>query len=217
MELRCRYLVAMDSSDPASPLSHDDLLSLSIGRAIRAHALLEYRLRNVHEALDDPGPDGGVAAGLLGADRLVSGCLVMLRRATVTREITEAGEGSLRAAREANALRNRIVHDLWLLDPRSEVGDSPRWNTFRARRDQRGAVARPGPSDIGSVEDARTELERTGVRLSGLFMALHEVLPRFQEARKPRGWTSGLPTYLALMRGHFRLEPNGDWEISSPG
>ena len=207
----------MDSSDPASLLSHDDQLSLSIGQAIRAHALLEYRLRNVHEALGAPDAEGGVAAGLLGADRLVSSCLALLRRANVTREITEAGEGSLKGARDANALRNRIVHDLWLFDPHSEAGEPPRWNTFRARPDQRGTVARPGPSDVRSVEDARTELERTGVRVSGLFMALHEVLPRHQDARKPRGWTSGLPTYLALMRGHFRLAPNGDWEISSPG
>jgi len=56
------------------------LLSLSIGRVVRAHARVEYGLRNVHEALDTPSSTDNVAAGFVGADRLVNDCMLRLRR-----------------------------------------------------------------------------------------------------------------------------------------
>jgi len=206
----------MESPDPASTLSDDDLLSLSIGRVVRAHARVEYGLRNVHEALDTPSSIDNVAAGFVGADRLVNDCMLRLRRADLSRELTESGERSLKAAQEANVLRNGIVHDLWLLESGSEDDVNPRWNTFGATRGRTGTVARPAPSDIQTVEDARTALDLAAVRVSGLFMALHAVLPRYEESPRRRGRTSGLPTYLALMDGNFRLAQNGDWEVVLP-
>ena len=205
----------MESPDLASTLSDDDLLSLSIGRVVRAHARVEYGLRNVHEALSTPNPTDNVTAGFVGADRLVNDCTLRLRRADLTRELTESGERSLAAAQEANVLRNGIVHDLWLLGSGSEDDVKPRWNMLGATRGRTGTVTRPGPRDIQSVDDARTTLDRAAVRVSGLFMALHEVLPRYAEPRR-RGWTSELPRYLALMDGHFHVAPNGDWEVILP-
>jgi hypothetical protein len=204
----------MQSPDPASSLSDDDLLSLSIGRVARAHARVEYGLRNVHEALDTPRSTDTVAAGFVGADRLANDC--MLRRADLSRKLTESGERSLKAAQEANVLRNGIVHDLWLLESGGEDDVNPRWNTFGAARGRTGTVVRPAPSDIQTVEDARTALNLAAVRVSGLFMALHEVLPRYEGSPRRRGRTRGLPTYLALMDGNFRLAQNGDWEIVLP-
>ena len=139
-----------------------------------------------------------------------------MRRADLSPELTESGERSLKAAQEANVLRNGIVHDLWLLESGSDDDVIPRWNTFGATRGRTGTVARPAPSDIQTVEDARTALDLAAVRVSGLFMALHEVLPRYEESPRRRGRTSSLPTYLALMDGNFRLAQNRDWEVVLP-
>ena len=212
---RCRYVIVMEPPDPTSVLSDDDLLSLSIGRVVRAHSRVEYGLRNVHEALDTHSSIENVAAGFVGADQLANDCIMRLRRADLSRELTESGERSLKAAQEANVRRNAIVHDLWLLDSGREDDVSPRWNTIGATRGRTGSVARLGPSDVQTLEDARTALDRAAVRVSGLFMALHEFLPRYEEPRR-RGWTSELPRYLALMDGHFRLAQNGDWEVVPP-
>lgn len=100
-------------------LSHDDLLSLGIGRVIRSHSLLEYRLRNVHHFLADYGTDSDVAGGPPGAERLADSCRLRLKK--LSPSLTAAGDSALAAARTANVLRNRIVHDLWLLDPRSDA------------------------------------------------------------------------------------------------
>jgi len=131
----------MGLPDPASVLSHDDLLSLGIGRVIRSHSLLEYRLRNVHHFLADYGTDSDVAGGPPGAERLADSCRLRLKRAKLSPSLTAAGDGEVAAARTANVLRNRIVHDLWLLDPRSDADQSPRWSRFGAERRQSDRVA----------------------------------------------------------------------------
>ena len=132
------------------------------------------------------------------------------------REITESGERALEAARAATLLRNGIVHDLWLLESESNDEMGARWNTFGASRGRTGTVTGPGPGGKETVEAARAALDRAVVRVSGLFMALHEVLPRFEESPNRSESVSGLPTYVALMDGDFRLTRNGDWELDSP-
>lgn len=206
----------MESPDPTSSLSDDDLLSLNIGRVVRAHARVEYGLRNVYQALDSPNSPDNVAPGFVGAERLVNDCMARLRRVAIGPELTASGERSLRAAQEANALRNVIVHDLWLLESDGRGNLNPRWNTFGPTRGEVGTVVRQELRGIPSIEEARTALERAAVRVSGLFMALNEVLPRFEKSTKHRGWTSGLSIYVALMDGHFRLAQNGDWEVELP-
>ena len=181
-----RYLVVMESPDLGSTLSDDDLLSLTIGRVVRAHARVEYALRNVHEALGAPNSTDNVAAGFVGAERLAAECTLRLRRANLPLELTDYGERSLAAAQEANVLRNGIVHDLWMVESGSEGDAKPRWNTLGATRCRPGTAIRPEPSDIQTVEDARSALARAAVRLSGLFMALHEVLSSLCGTTTPR-------------------------------
>jgi hypothetical protein len=206
----------MGLPDPASALNHDDLLSLGIGRVIRSHSLLEYRLRNVYQVLAAYGTDSDVAGGPPGAERLVDSCRRRLKRAELDPSLTAAGSRALEAARKANALRNGIVHDLWLLDPRKDADQSPRWNRLGAKRGQSPTMTRTAPGDLDTVEEARLALDRAGVRISGLFMALHEVLPsRHVSAPTQRG-ASSLPTYVALMEDQFHLEANGVWEVSAP-
>lgn len=203
----------MKSNDPTSSLSDDDLLSLSIGRVVRAHSRLEYGLRNVREALDTDTQTGG----FVGAEQLAKECSTRLRLVDLRPEVMLAGERSLEAARASNALRNTTVHDLWMLDLDRNYEESARWNTVGAARGRTGNATRPKPRDIQSVEGVRTALERAALRVSGLFMALHEALPRYQDLTRPKGWMSNMPRYLALMNDQFDIDNDGNWEVHPLG
>lgn len=206
---RFGYFGVVEPNDPTSSLNDNDLLSLSIGRVVRAHSRVEYGLRNVREALDT----GTQVGGFVGAEQLVKECSTRLRLVDLSPEVMLAGERSLEAARASNALRNTTVHDLWLLESDRNYEESARWNTVGAARGRTGNVTRPGPRDIQSLEDVRTALDRAALRISGLFMALHEALPRYQELIRPKGWTSNMPRYLALMNDQFDLDQEGNWEV----
>lgn len=80
-------LLPMEPPDPVSTLSDDDLLSLTIGRVVRAHARVEYGLRNVHEVLGNPSSPDNMTAGFVGVERLVKDCIVRLRRTDIGREL----------------------------------------------------------------------------------------------------------------------------------
>ncbi|VXB05675.1 hypothetical protein [Aeromicrobium sp. 9AM] len=205
----------MAPHDPDRLLTDEDTLSLTIGRVVRAHARVEYGLRNVREALD-PNPSlENSPAGFLGADRLVNDCVARLRHSGVTPTVIDAGVRALEAARDASGLRNQIVHNLWMLESDGSEGEEPLWNLVGPdpRQAGNGVCSR---TTTQTVENAQTALEHAAARVSGLFMALHEVLPRFSESPRSRRQVSGLPRYLALMDGHLRLDINGDWEFSSP-
>lgn len=87
-----------------------------------------------------------------------------------------------------------------------------RWNSFYGTRGHREMVVRAEAIDVEAIEEVRRALQRAAVRMSGLFMALHAVLPRFEDQRRGRDNVSNLPTYLDLMAGRFILLPDGRWE-----
>lgn len=205
----------MDASRSESSLTEDDLLSLSIGRLVRAHARVEYGLRNVHDVLADAGGLRTGTSGFLGADRLSNDCVLRLKRGDISPELVQAGEQALRAAQEANSTRNSIVHDLWLMDGERSENGHPQWHAFGATRGAAGTVARSAPGNIQTVDDARAALERASVRISGLFMALHAVLPRYAAPHAYPESGTALSTYYALMNDQFRLESNGDWTVTA--
>lgn len=202
----------MEPSSPAPSLEDQDVLSLWVGRVARVHALLEYNLSNVHAALRPPDADVHSSAPL-GVDSLITSCRSRLTEAKLGDEIATAGYEALSAAKEANAQRNRIVHDIWLLDSQAEVRPLSTWTTFGRSSRERSPYDLPAPRTLESVCDAHTMLVRSRVRTSGLFMALHEVLPWLSAARRLPSAKSELPRYIAMMEGRFTLEPNGDVEI----
>ena len=201
----------MDASDPPDHLSPDDRLSLAIGRLVRAHADLEYKLRNVFGALSEFAPPAEEEASVSGTERLAAACMTRLDQAGVDPELLEAGRASISAVRDANTRRNRIVHDLLLVAP-SDDGEPVQWNSFYGTRGHRETVARTEAIDVQTVEEAHRALQRAAVRMSGLFMALHAVLPRFRDRHRAGDNVSSLPTYLDLMVDRFSLLPDGGWK-----
>lgn len=203
----------MDSPDPASILSDDDQLSLWVGRVARIHALLEYNLSNVHGALRPPETSGVRNAAPPSVDQLIADCRRLLKTSQLSGEVIVSGTQALSAAKVANALRNRMVHDIWLPGSQSEHEQAPSWDSFQRMQGQLQPYALSTPRDLGTVISAHTTLVRSRLRVSALFMALHQLLPWLSHGRPLHPPGPALTTYVALMRDRFTLEPNGDFKI----
>jgi hypothetical protein len=126
----------MGTLDPASILSDDDQLSLWVGRVARVHALLEYNLSNVYGALQPPDTSSDRKAVPPTVDQLAAECRRLLKTSQLGGEVIAAGTQALTAAKGANALRNRIVHDIWLPGSQSEHEQAPSWNSFQRMQGQ---------------------------------------------------------------------------------
>jgi hypothetical protein len=212
-EMRLATFPGMEPSDPASTLGDEDLLSLWVGRVARVHALLEYNLSNVHGALLPSDTASVRRMTPPGVDSLIVLCRRRLITAELSDEVTTAGAQALSAAQAANALRNRIVHDIWLLDSQGEPRPPSSWNTLSRSKRQGSPYDFSTPRTLESVISAHTMLARSRLRISGLFMALHELLPSLLDARRfPSGKTE-VPRYIAMMEDRFTIQPNGDIEI----
>ena len=204
----------MEPPDHEPNLHDDDVLSLWVGRVARTHALLEYNVDNVHRFLarqvsHDPG-----SKSVKGFDQIVSECRKLLQQTDAGREIVTSGDTALLAARDATGLRNRVVHDMWLLDPARGDCEPPRWNTFQRLSEVRESYNSANSQDLTMLVDTHTLLLRTRIRLSGLFMALHATWPA-DGARI--GGTQGDDTmarYVALMTDRFILHTNGDFDLT---
>ncbi|MEO6472461.1 MAG: hypothetical protein ABIR57_10975 [Aeromicrobium sp.] len=204
----------MESPDPLPALSADDALSLWVGRVARTHALLEYGVDNVHRFLMRRAGHQVDGKSVKGFDQLVTECSNLLRRSDVDQEILTAGDSALRAAKEATDMRNRIVHDMWLPDPLPNDSEPPRWNTFRRSGDLHDSYNSATSQDLEMVIHANTFLLRTRIRVSGLFMALHESRPGSCSREEGSPDEDNMARYVALMTNRFILHPNGDLDVT---
>ena len=204
----------MEPADHEAVLNDDDVLSLWVGRVTRTHALLEYDVDNVHRFLARQAGHVPGNKSVKGFDQLVSECRKLLQRSDVGREIATAGDTALLAAREATVLRNRVVHDMWLLDPLREDWEPPRWNTFHRLSDVQGSYKSANSQDLTMVVDTHTLLMRTRMRVSGLFMALHATWPADGARVEGSPGEDNMARYVALMTDRFILHANGDLDLT---
>ncbi len=208
-----RYGTEVLSGEHEPGLNDDDLLSLWVGRVARTHALLEYGVDNVYRLMACHSGQVSARQATIGMDQLTQECRTLLKASDVGVDIAAAGDAALKAAREATAKRNRVVHDMWL--PAREAQDGrPNWATFRRSGDLTESYSAGVLQALSVVVDTHALLVRTRLRVSGLFMALHVVWP----ARGARGGESPtpervLPEFIALMTDRFVLHENGDYDI----
>jgi hypothetical protein len=190
-----------------SALNDEDKLSLWVGRVAREHALLEYALSNVHRLLDVSDDEAPSSVG-----GLILECRKLLKRSDLSTEIVQAGCEALTAASAATAIRNRIVHDMWLPDPLHSESEAARWNAFRRSAERTVSYIGGTVKDLETVVEAYTNLARSRSRVSGLFMALHEVMRSSVVDERPKT-TSELPRYIAMMEDRFTVDANGDIDV----
>ena len=204
----------MEPADHERTLNDDDVLSLWVGRVARTHALLECNVDNVHRFLARRVGHAPGEKSVKGFDQLVRECRKLLQRSDVGREIVTSGDTALIAAREATCFRNRVVHDMWLLDPLREDWEPPRWNTFHRLSDVLESYNSADSQDLTMVVDTHTLLMRTRMRVSGLFMALHATWPADRARGEGSSGGDTMARYVALMTDRFTLHANGDFDIT---
>jgi hypothetical protein len=202
----------MAPADHEPTLNDDDTLSLWVGRVARTHALLEYDVDNVHRFLARRAGHASGSKSAKGFDQLVGECRKLLRRSDADQEVVTSGDAALLAAKEATGLRNRVVHDMWLLDPLREDWEPPRWNTFQRLSDVQESYSSPDLQDLTTVVDTHNLLMRTRMRVSGLFMALHETWPAGHAGAETS--TETMARNVALMTDRFILHLNGDFDVT---
>lgn len=203
----------METLDAPKGLSADDALSLWVGRVARTHAFLEYGVNNVHRVLVRASGRQPVEKSVKGFDQLVTECSGLLRKADFGQDILAAGGSALSAAKDATGMRNRIVHDMWLPDHLADESEQPRWNTFRRSGDLREGYSSATSQDLSIVIDAHQVLVRTRLRVSGLFMALHQLRPEGRSRAEGPLDEEAKARYIALMTDRFFLHPNGDFDV----
>jgi hypothetical protein len=101
---------------------------------------------------------------------------------------------------------------MWLPDPRDDW-ELPRWNTFRRTGDLEMSYNSASVHDLAMVISTHTAHARTRVRVSGLFMALHETWATTGARPNNPSPDGNMPRYIALMTDRFTLEANGDFEV----
>jgi hypothetical protein len=203
----------MEPADHEPNLNDDDVLSLWVGRVARTHALLEYNVDNVHRFLARQVGHAPGSKSVKGFEQLVSECRKLLKHSDAGPEIVTSGDTALLAAREATGFRNRVVHDMWLLDPLREDWEPPRWNTFHRLSDVQESYNSANSHDLTMVVDTHTLLMRTRMRVSGLFMALHATRPAGRSRVEGSSGEETMARYVALMTDRFILHANGDFDV----
>jgi hypothetical protein len=184
---------AIDALDPS------DRLGLYIGKVSRASVLIENTLRHIWINLAGPGL--AVALVPTGVDRLTDECVRMLHKSRRHgRDLKVASIQALRAAKAANAERDRYIHDLWMVNPRDEHADAATFIRHRVRRHELG----PAPTTVTSDDLVSTynELRDVYVRIDALEYAVGRVA-RSQEIEDEK-------QAIQVIRGQF------DWRDGVP-
>lgn len=196
----------MAEYDVVRTLTDDDQLSLWVGRVARAHASLEYSLTNVHEALSH-GSEAPSAPH--GVGQLITECRSLLRQASLSPDLVRAGVETLKAAKGASDERNRVMHDLWLDSALPSGPQDVKWAVFRREQKQPPAYGDGSPGRLSIVIHTHEHVVGARHRVSGLFMALHEVLPSRGLSGRPTKAPSSMHLYMALMEDRFTFDEFG--------
>ena len=200
-------------------MNPEDELCLWIGRVARAHVQLDMALRSVHQTLATPGLGVHLTNRITSTSILVDDCRSMLASALLDTRVQQAAEATLQAAKDANVVRNRVVHDMWLRDVALDDDEPPQWMVHRNVKGQLHPVEADAPRDVTFVAQATEQLARAGLRARAITWALWEVLPYFQGAMGPVPDGVGhdedsrgeLASWVAVMENRFSLHSDGSF------
>lgn len=186
------------------PIPEGDDLSLWIGRVVRSHAMLEYQADLIHRFICAHVDEQRQRKSVVSLDQVIADCRRRVQSAAdLQPDLRKAGVEALLAARGASNARNRVAHDMWLPHRVPEADETTTWAVFQRTGDPASSYAAATRRELDEVIEAHFRIERTRVRLSGLFMALHAIW-------ELGGDTSLVPRYIAMMTDQFHLAANGD-------
>ncbi|MBO1756547.1 hypothetical protein [Allobranchiibius sp. CTAmp26] len=176
-------------------LNDRDALSLLIGRVAMSHATLDIMLNFLHRELGGRGASVYLSAGKKTA-ALISDCRLMVKKVGLEEEHAAIGLAVLTAASEANASRNRVVHDMWMTAYDESTGTPVPGRWVTAGQSRSGALNRvieAGTKDLQYVARAHEQQIEAATRVVSFQMALAHLMPS--------GAWFGVPDMESALRG----------------
>jgi hypothetical protein len=182
---------------------HDRLLH-GIGRVAQAQVSLDLTLRRLY--LDLAGaPAGHLVVQVNSAKTLARNCQVMWDSMELDNEVKAAGDEALTAAKDADNLRDRTVHDHWV--QKSGANDPAGYT--RRRVDRKTISFTEELSDLTYVDNTEAQLLHADIRVAAMSVVVNSTL----------GGTVSVPTDLlplAQIRGEFTLLSDGSHQLHGP-
>jgi hypothetical protein len=193
---------------PTDPTPRDRLLH-GIGRVCEVHVQLDLRLGMLLAGLAilaiPPDPEQAFKASLA-TDARLRRCRKLLVESALPEDLRLAGISALEDAREANKLRNRVVHDWWL--ERMEGSEASPFTRMQIAKGTPGLIAEP--SDLAFVDNVEHRVHRAYVRVNSLVLAVgHAAVGAGVPLPEGFGYAEMLPE----IRGEFDLNPDGTWNL----
>ena len=118
-------------------------------------------------------------------------------------EITDAALSALEAAKAANGLRNRVIHDMWLRDADAAPGTP--WEAHRLIRGRVNPSLDP-PRDLAYVDRALTAITTASWRVSMAAWAMAALVSQAPVGISREG-------SIAFKRDRFALLENGSARV----
>jgi hypothetical protein len=218
------------SEVPAPPAdsSQRDRILHGIGRVAQAHVDLDRALRELLNTLHMPDrilrgmaevlpppvrwaaasvPTGHSGPGW-NFKKLVEACKAKLATMLTDETFRDAGLAALTDTLNANELRDRVVHDMWVERPAAEGTDA---QVERWQRIPKTSGFQIYPTDLDYIEKAQTKLRRSTVRVMELNWYVSTLMTPPPPPEWPPEATADPNDLLAVIQGSFTLEPDGGY------
>jgi hypothetical protein len=160
-----------DPGWPSQPTRRDRLL-YGIGRVCEVHVLLDWTLGILQAELailaNPSDPEVAFGPTVHTASRIAR-CKKLLSQSDLPQALRIEGDHALKAAREANDQRTRVVHDAWL-----ERIESTDGNSFTRVQIEKDGLTNEA-SDLDFVQDTEQRIVSVRDCVRALLMAMNRV------------------------------------------
>ena len=178
-------------TDPAD-LASEDRVTYLIGAIARGDVSLEMQVRSLFLRL--AGPRLGAALMPYDKNGLIRDCESMVAGFWPTNEIADAAAALFKVLKDAQATRNRLVHDLWF---RPDEGEDVWWRMTTEGMKPKG----PNSRELREFEQFVTELDMISRRVG--FFTMVAPMIRHEDGYQP---PFPLEYCLAVVRAEFRMD-----------
>jgi hypothetical protein len=144
--------------------------------------------------------------------KLVEACRIKVNLVISDESFRQAAEDALLAALDANELRDRVVHDMWIERPIERSSSAAngsqleRWQTV-----PKSSSIKIHASDPSYIDKAEKAVIRSTVRVMELLHYAWTLMTGPVPADWPAEATPDLAALLAVIQGDFELLPNGGY------
>ena len=197
-----------EPTQPADVVKAVDRLSLAIGRVVQSDVALEWQLRHLYQTLCGPSLASTVVP--VGFGSVHGACRTMIEMADLSAPWDEVTTALLGEVAVLHGLRNRLVHDRFLLrmDQPAAEWSEPRLSAHRIRPNAlRMTVANHELTELEALPD---QIRRVVNRLNSLCLALPNLATYLLPGPLP-DWDEEQD--LRWVRGEFDIVEDGGMRL----